>query len=107
MRNLAFLAAASLAVGCVHPRSELPATETFSPVLRQLRSEAANLAPLVQSPWVRDFLAATAELPGPCLLPGTRPVAAATARHRPPGTAVKAWRLPARPPALLCRRCRA
>ena len=63
MRNLAAFAVVLVAAGCPRPPQQLPPSETISPVLRQLRSEAANLAPLVQTPWVRDFLAATASLP--------------------------------------------
>jgi hypothetical protein len=63
MRNLAPLAVVLAALGCPRPPRDMPPPEVVSSVLRQLRGEAANLAPLVQTPWVRDFLAATASLP--------------------------------------------
>jgi hypothetical protein len=63
MRFAAVLSLAVVTAGCPHAPQHMPPPETVSPVLRQLRSEAVSLAPLVQTPWVRDFLAATAALP--------------------------------------------
>ncbi|MBI5488217.1 MAG: hypothetical protein HY905_12865 [Deltaproteobacteria bacterium] len=54
---------ATLVAACAPRAPEPPAPETISPVLAQIREEAARAAPLVDSPWVRDFLAATADLP--------------------------------------------
>jgi hypothetical protein len=63
LRSTAAGLAVLLAVACAPSGPREPAPETVSTVLRTLRAEAAAAAPLVQGPWVRDFLSATSRLP--------------------------------------------